>query len=69
MEHNDADLTAAILLAETYEKIGDIDIEKSKSYYDKSVEIWRERSANNSLVPEEKEKMNRVILKLEKANK
>ncbi len=67
LDKNQSDLTAAFSLAETFEKIGDIsNDEKSREFYEKSVKIWREHSANNSLVPEEIEKMNQAISKLEK---
>ncbi len=69
LDKNRADLTAAFSLAETFEKIGDIDSGKSREFFEKSVKIWRDYSAENVLLPEETEKMNQVTAKLEKLQK
>ena len=69
LDKNQSDLTAAFSLAETFEKIGDIDGEKSREFYENSVKIWRDYSTENLLVPEETEKMKRVIAKVEKLKK
>ncbi len=69
LDKNRTDLTAAFSLAETFEKIGDIDGGKSRAFFEKSVKIWRDYSAENVLLPEELEKLNQVTAKLEKLKK
>ena len=66
LEKNHFDLTAAFLLAETYEKIGDVVQDKrSRAFYEKAAKIWNEYSAENALTPNESKKMMRVATKLQ----
>ncbi len=69
LDKNQSDLTAVFSLAETFEKIGDINSEQSQEFYEKSVKLWNDYSKENSLVPEETEKMKRVLGKLENVKK
>ncbi len=67
LKENNTDLASALALAEINEKIGDISSgSEIRDSYQKSVDIWRKYSADNSLLPNESEKMQRVLTKLNK---
>lgn len=63
LNNNPEDLSAAFALAETFEKIGDIDNARSGENYQRSLAIWKDYSAKYSLVPEERGKMERAAAK------
>jgi len=69
LKENNTDLASALALAEINEKIGDISNgSEMRDSYQMSVAIWQKYSADNSLLPNESEKMQRVLTKLNKLN-
>lgn len=65
LDKTETDLETAFRLAETYEKIGDLQNE-DRTFYEKSNNIWKKYSQNYALLPAEKIKMEQVGKKLQK---